>query len=117
MALGEVRFRERPDEVHGVRYLVPIPGDAHDWFEANVPGVAPDGRRVVFRARGADGKPYLWVHSLDSFAAERLAGTEGGGLPFWSPDSRFVAFWAGDRLKKVDLSGGPVYTICDAPPG
>jgi Tol biopolymer transport system component/predicted Ser/Thr protein kinase len=117
LALAVVHFRERPKEVHRARFLVPIPGQPVDWFEWNIPAVSPDGQRVVFRATGADGKWYLWVHPLDSFATERLAGTDGGDSPFWSPDSRFVAFWAGDKLKKVDVSGGPVYTLCDAPPG
>jgi len=115
LALALVHFRERPNEVRRVRFLVPIPGQPPDWFAWNAPAVSPDGQRVVFSATGADGKSYLWVHSLDSFAAERLAGTDGGDIPFWSPDSRFVAFWAAGKLKKMDVSGGPVYALCDAP--
>ena len=43
-----------------------------------------------------------------------LAGTEGAAFPFWSPDSRTVAFFAGGKLKKVDVAGGPVTTLADA---
>jgi Tol biopolymer transport system component len=62
-------------------------------------------------------KTQLWVRDLDSVAAHPLAGTEGAVNPFWSPDSRFVAFFAGGKLKKIDVSGGPAQTLCDAVAG
>src|SRR5207253_1251496 len=43
-----------------------------------------------------------------------LQGTEAAGSPFWSPDSRFIGFFAGGKLKKVDLLGAPPLTLCDA---
>jgi len=53
---------------------------------------------------------------MDSAEAEVLAGTEGvGAQPFWSPDSRFIAFFADGKLKKLDVSRGPPQTLCDAP--
>ncbi|MBK5256291.1 MAG: PD40 domain-containing protein, partial [Vicinamibacteria bacterium] len=57
------------------------------------------------------------VRPLDTLEARPLPGTEGALRPFWSPDSRFVAFMAGGKLRKVPLSGGPAQTICDAPGG
>src|SRR6185436_12600068 len=42
-----------------------------------------------------------------------LAGTENGVQPFWSPDSRFIGFYAGGKLKRIDVSGGPAQTLCD----
>jgi Tol biopolymer transport system component len=77
--------------------------------------VSPDGHRIVFLAASADGKSMLWVRSLDTLSAQALAGTEGALRPFWSPDSRFVGFFAGGKLKKIDVSGGPPITLCDAP--
>jgi Tol biopolymer transport system component len=68
----------------------------------------------VFGARSADGKTPLWVRSLDALTAQPLAGTDAARFPFWSPDSRFVAFFADGKLKKIDASGGPVLTLADA---
>ena len=45
---------------------------------------------------------------------ERLPGTDGATYPFWSPDSRFLAFFAGGKLKKIGVTGGPPQTLSDA---
>ena len=79
--------------------------------------VSPDGRRVAFTAAKPGGEPGLWVRSLDSPASQLVPDTEGAVFPFWSPDSRFVAFFAEGKLKKADLAGGPVLAICDAERG
>jgi Tol biopolymer transport system component len=71
---------------------------------------------VTFAAQ-VEEKTQLWVRDLDSLAARPLAGTEGALNPFWSPNSRFIAFFAGGKLKKVDISGGPAETLCDAAAG
>jgi Tol biopolymer transport system component len=60
-----------------------------------------------------DGKYSLWVRDVDSLAARPLPGTEGGIYPLWSPDSRTIAFFADGKLKKVEVAGGPVLTLCD----
>jgi eukaryotic-like serine/threonine-protein kinase len=57
----------------------------------------------------------LWVRPLDSVDARPLPGTESGGAPFWSPHSRFLAFYQNGKLKKVDVSGGTPQTLCDVP--
>jgi serine/threonine protein kinase/Tol biopolymer transport system component len=79
--------------------------------------VSPDGQRLAFTAEDSSGKHLLWVRPLDSLSAQPLAGTEGASFPFWSPDSRYLGFFAGEKLKKVDGAGGPVLTLCDAPNG
>ncbi len=81
---------------------------------AALPALSPDGKRMVFGARSPDGNAtQLWVRSLDSPTAQPLPGTEAASFPFWSADSRYVAF--GSRtdkaLKKVDVLGGPPVTI------
>ena len=82
-----------------------------------LPALSPDGMLMVFPAEDAQGKSLLWVRPLDSLAARSIPGTEDGLYPFWSPDSRSIGFFAEKKLKRVDVSGGPVQVICDAPTG
>jgi eukaryotic-like serine/threonine-protein kinase len=79
--------------------------------------VSPDGRRLAFVASASEGRDLLWVRPLDALSAQQLAGTEGAFHPFWSPDSRFLGFFADGKLKKIDAAGGPPITLCDAPMG
>jgi eukaryotic-like serine/threonine-protein kinase len=67
--------------------------------------LSPDGRQIVFVAFG-DGQTQLWVRPLDGVKAQPLVGTEGASRPFWSPDNRSVGFFAGGKLKRVDIGGG-----------
>ena len=76
--------------------------------------VSPDGRRLAFIATDATGKRLLWVRPLDSLAAQPLAGTDNAIYPFWSPDSRFIGFFADRKLKKIEVAGGPPSTLCNA---
>ncbi len=81
--------------------------------EVTAPAISPDGRRVAYRARRADGMPLLWVRDLASGELRSLPGTEDGTLPFWSPDSRDLGFFAGSTLKRVSAEGGPVRLVAD----
>ena len=77
--------------------------------------LSPDGRRLAYVARDASGRVMLWVRALDSLAGQPLAGTDDANAPFWSPDSRFIAFFADQKLKRIGATGGPVTVVCDAP--
>lgn len=79
--------------------------------------LSPSSKRVVFGARDPAGRDLLWVRSLDALTPVPISGTEGGSYPFWSPDERYIGFFAGGRLRKVPLSGGPPETLCDARDG
>ncbi|MGH9316976.1 MAG: TolB family protein, partial [Thermoanaerobaculia bacterium] len=79
--------------------------------------VSPDGSMLAFGAVDSSGKMLLWVRPLDMPSARSLPGTEGATYPFWSPDSRFLGFFADGKLKKVEVSGGPVLALCDAADG
>jgi len=86
-----------------IRFSVPVPASG---IAATGLSISPDGRRLVLRAPGPDGRPVLWVRTLHDLTAHALPGTEGTGGHFWSPDSRFLAFFAGGKLKKIEASGG-----------
>jgi len=90
--------------------VYPPPGGAFRSQGASVPtpklALAPDGRHLVFLAAGPDGVARLWLRPLDAAEARPLAGTEDATDPFWSPDSRNVAFFARGALQRVDLNGG-----------
>jgi DNA-binding winged helix-turn-helix (wHTH) protein/Tol biopolymer transport system component len=80
------------------------------------PAMSPDGKRLAFRVvRG--GETLLAIRSIDAIEAEVLAGTERASWPFWSPDSRVIAFFADSSLKKISAAGGAVLTICQAGAG
>jgi hypothetical protein len=84
---------------------------------AGPPVLSPDGLRVAFVAKNADGKQVLWIRPLNSAVAQPVSGTDGATYPFWSADSRYVAFFAASKLNKLDASGGPPQALCDAPSG
>src|SRR6185437_11107409 len=75
--------------------------------------VSPDGRYVaVVLVKG--GKQQIWIRALDELGLTPLEGTDNAVDPFWSADSRFLAFFADSKLKKIERTGGPVQTLCDA---
>src|SRR4051812_32358471 len=68
--------------------------------------LSPDGRQIAFVALDDTGHQIIWIRHLDEARSHVLPGTEGGSGPFWSPDSRYVAFVAARKLKKVAIGGG-----------
>ena len=78
---------------------------------------SPDGRTLAFTAGRAGAQPGLWVRTLGSPAAHMVAGAEEASFPFWSPDSRFIGYFTQGSLKKIDPTGGPALTVCDAARG
>ena len=76
--------------------------------------LSPDGRRLAFVASDTTGRSQLWIRALDGLVAQPLADTADAWSPFWSPDSRWLAFVQKGRLKKVYASGGQPVTLCDS---
>jgi Tol biopolymer transport system component/tRNA A-37 threonylcarbamoyl transferase component Bud32 len=112
LAVAWARRAPRPPAL--VRFSVALPEQA---TSVGPPAVSPDGSKIAFDASDAGGKREIWLRALDELEARPLAGSEGALRPIWSPDSRFIAFMAGSKLRKVDVAGGPPQTICDAPTG
>ena len=81
------------------------------------PVLSHDGSQMIVPAIGDDGVRRLWLRRLDAAAPTLLPRTEGGFLPFWSPDDRSIGFFSEGRLMRLDLPGGPPQPLCDAPTG
>jgi DNA-binding winged helix-turn-helix (wHTH) protein len=134
IALGvlvAIHLRQPSSEAHAVRFELQ-PGTVTLWPAAgavSIPAISPDGQRLAFPAPGA--KSRLWVRSLDSSTVQPLPETEEAVYPFWSPDSRFVGYYAYARrmdiepagrvrrvnegrveIRKIDVAGGPPVTLC-----
>jgi serine/threonine protein kinase len=75
--------------------------------------LSPDGRALVFVANSSGADAVIWLRSIDQVTAHPLPGTERAQLPFWSPDSRWVAFFAEGKLKKTPVAGGPVQVLAE----
>jgi Tol biopolymer transport system component len=75
--------------------------------------VSPDGRYAAIAAN-VNGRQQLWLRPLDALQGRALATTEDATYPFWSPDSRYIGFFAQGKLKKVAVSGGPAQPLCNA---
>ena len=122
VTLAWVNLRERPPDANPIRLYLPPPEPAvypnYNSIESP-PVISPDGRQIAFVAHEPAGFDSVWVRPLDSLTARALPGTEGVPVsslrPFWSPDSRSIGFFAGGKLKRIDLAGGPSQVLADAP--
>ena len=113
-ALGYFVYRHATEETRVLKLSV-LPPEKASYNLPSLPAVSPDGRRLAFTA--ANGRVELWVRDLDGLTARALTGTDGASYPFWSPDSRWIGFFANGKLKKMEVAGGPALTLCDAPAG
>jgi len=113
--LGVLYAKRAPEPARVVRASIKPAANASFNFGGSAKfALSPDGKRLVYVGFAPDGQPLLWVRSIDSMQAQPRAGTEGADHPFWSPDNRFIGFFASGKLKKIEASGGPPLTLCDA---
>ena len=105
---------EPPPARSPVHFVLDTPDDL-GFGDVNPPTVSPDGRSIVFIGRAASGGAPFWLRTLDAPEFRVLPGTEGGELPFWSPDGNSIAFIAAGELRKLTLAGGTVQRICRLP--
>lgn len=109
---GSILWRNSKPPIEAMYFPAPLPFPAKDI------AIAPNGHTIaVVGYEESARKNVLWIYELGSRGAKSLAGTEGASYPFWSPDGRSLGFFADAQMKKVEVAGGPVQTICDAPSG
>jgi eukaryotic-like serine/threonine-protein kinase len=100
--------------------ILPPQGYEYDFSQQNAGAlsISPDGHWLTFVAWDtATGKYKFWLRSVDSLDSHVVPGTESATQlmhPFWSPDSKFLAFFQDRKLVKVDVFGGSTFTICEA---
>jgi serine/threonine-protein kinase len=100
----------RPADHPLIRFNVDLGPEAMPGLNLTA-AISPDGRRLVFPARGPDGRRQLATRLLDQAQITLLPGTENGSDPFFSPDSQWIAFFAGPILKKISVLGGAPETV------
>jgi eukaryotic-like serine/threonine-protein kinase len=105
-----------PPEV--VRFNV-LPPEGNNFGGAPGPAISPDGRRLLFVTTSKTGYR-LWLRDLAMPDPVLVRGGEGSSYPFWSPDSKSIAFFTLEgKLSRIDLDApsGPSSprVLCDAP--
>ncbi len=116
LALATAWFYKTPVVESGSTYsYLPLP-EKTTSLDISGATISPDGQRVVMMAV-TGGVNRLWLYSFDRAAPELLPGTEEAQAPFWSPNGRSVGFFAQNKLKRIEISGGTPTTLCDVPLG
>ena len=115
IALAVAYFSQPAPRLETTRFFIHPPEGVS--FGPRAAEISPDGRHLAFIGISDAGEQRLWVRSFDSLETRPLAGTEGAALPFWSPDSRFIGFFAEGKLKKISVDGGPAQTLSEATRG
>jgi eukaryotic-like serine/threonine-protein kinase len=117
LAFKEISRRELATPV--ARFAIPAPGNLTyvTW-----PRISPDGTTLAFTAQDSSGRNGLWLRPLNSLEAHLLVylgGTSGSNAsrPFWSPDSKQLAYFESGQLKKVSIAGGLAQLVCQAENG
>jgi Tol biopolymer transport system component len=98
-----------------LRFVVTPPDGTIFSPSASFLAVSPNGRSLAFLASRPGEATRLWVRALESLTARELPGTDGALGPFWSPDSRYLGFFADRKLKTVSLLGEPPQIVCEVP--
>ena len=99
-----------------VRAYIPPPPQTTfraSGFDAGPVVISPDGKTLAFSAVDDKGRTNLWLRPLDAQQATMLPSTEDAAMPFWSPDSHYLAFIADRKLKTISVSGGDAQTLTD----
>ncbi|MCZ6768011.1 MAG: protein kinase [Acidobacteria bacterium] len=98
-----------------VRSVVAVPADLRmpDLSDGAM-ALSPDGTHLVYVAT-REGSTQLYLRTMDQLEAKPISGTESASSPFFSPDGRWLGFFANSKLKKVSMSGGAPVILTDIP--
>jgi hypothetical protein len=102
------RWSAKPAESLPIEFAMDVGGTA---FSDRQMAISPDGTRLAYSARRGDGPRAIYIRSLSSATETPLAGTEDGAAPFWSPDARWIGFFADGKLKKIPSTGGSAFEL------
>jgi eukaryotic-like serine/threonine-protein kinase len=95
--------------------LLPDSVYIHSYGQAaGPPVISADGRNIAFVGVTSNGFTQIYVRSLKENIAHPLDGTRNAQYPFWSPDGKYVGFFAGAKIKKIEAGGGSPVTVCAA---
>ncbi|HSE24523.1 MAG TPA: protein kinase [Pyrinomonadaceae bacterium] len=113
--IAALYFLRKPNtETRTIKLLV-LPPEKTFLMAGQPPVISPDGKTLAFIAMDVSGTAFIYIRPLDSLVARPLEGSDGAYLPFWSPDSRSLGFFAKGKLKRADLAGGQPTTLANAP--
>ncbi len=104
-------FGQKAPAAAVTRLVIPLP-EGQELTDS--PAISPDGRIVAYAAKQGSEEQQLFLRDLNSFDAKPVAGTKGASQPFFSPDSRWVAFLARGQLMRAEVAGGSPTKIADA---
>jgi Tol biopolymer transport system component len=115
LAIGLIvgrRTGNAPPEPSTVRSILLLP----EGVTFACMAISPDGRRLAVSGIDVEGRRKIWVRELGVADFRALPGSEGGDLPFWSPDGRWIGFFSNGKLLKMEASGGSAIALADAAP-
>ena len=113
LVLGYLLLTQPKPVLHTNRFTISPSMDTPEIRSVNWSRISPDGRLIAFRATDTLGVNLLWIRPLNSLEPYPLRGTENITRQFWSPDSKYIAFFKSNQLYKIPVAGGPAQLLCE----
>ncbi len=113
LILSYLLFFQPTPEMYTNRFILSPSNNVTEIRSVNWSRISPDGRLIAFRATDTLGVTLLWIRPLNSLEPYPLRGTEGITRQFWSPDSKYIAFFKDNQLYKTPITGGPPQLLCE----
>ncbi len=113
LILSYMLFMQPKEKIYTNRFSLSPSMETPEIRSVNWSRISPDGRLIAFRATDTLGVTMLWIRPLNSLEPYPLRGTENIARQFWSPDSKFIAFFKSNQLYKIPVAGGPAQLLCE----